>query len=366
LVRLVRYDLMILWKSGRAAFSTRGDIVLLLLAMPIALVAALSGARQAAPALGALPLVAKLLLTAGIALGANVAVRRRLAHLREESVVARYALRRGPAIAHATFWNFVPFLAVAVGMLAAAREERLALTPLLLASYLAGVGLAALKGALRDRLAGWRNRRRAAARRARPVRFRGASREARARELIAARAGLFRLGLAANLLLFAALGALIGLGRLGGTRPPAPPVSAVLAGLLILLLLALLLRQHPPLLRYLLFLGTNAAVPAALIPTAMAGALVGGFLIAGGAAGAGPAAMLLWAAALLLLFALLALLRALHYATRSRQSAEIAIQLDLAALFIAGWVAPPLVPVALALRLFLLSRRVRDLRYAVP
>jgi hypothetical protein len=196
--------------------------------------------------------------------------------------------------------------------------------------------------------------------------FRGASRNARVRELIAARSGPFRMRMGRNLLLFAALGALIGLGRLWLTGPLGQPAVAAMAGMLILALLALLLRQHPPLLRYLLFLGGDPAVPAALIPAAMAGALIAGFLIAGGAAGAGPAAMLAGAAALLLLFTLLALLRALHYATRTRHAAEIAIQIDLAVLFVVGWAVPPLAAAALALRLWLLWRGARALRYAMP
>jgi hypothetical protein len=359
---LVRYDLMILWRSGRAAFSTKSDILLLLLGVPAGLLAAQAGVQRAAPAVGALPLGVKLLLAAGVAFAVNIAVGRRLAHLREESVIARQALRAGPALLHAFCWNIAPFTAVTAALLLAPRDGQLLLGPLLLGSYLGGVALAAAQAAIRARLVRWRNRSLAAAGGGRRLCFRGASRGARIRELIAARCG-FPMRFAASLLLFAGLGAAIGFGGLGLAGPLAQPVAAVLAGLLILVLLALLLRQHPPLLRYLLYLGSDPAGPAVLIPAAMAGALVGGFLLAGGAAGAGVAMAIGGAAALLLLFILLALLRTLHYATRSRQAAEIAIQLDLVALFIVGWAAPPLAAAALPVRLGLLWRRARRLRY---
>jgi hypothetical protein len=119
------YDLVILWRSGRAAFAGKRDMLLLALGAPLAMLLAIRGMNHAAAAMAALPLAASLLFPAAAGIVVQTGVARRLRHLREESVVARHALRRGPAQCHGIFWNLAPLgLAVALALLSAPGDLR--------------------------------------------------------------------------------------------------------------------------------------------------------------------------------------------------------------------------------------------------
>jgi hypothetical protein len=362
---LLAYDLKILRKGARAAFSKKRDLLLLACAGPIVLLLAAQGASNAVMTLRDVSEPLKMLIVAATAAFVDLAVARRIGHLEAESVVARLALRTGPRLLHRLFWNAVPLMAsvsiMAVGS-ASPSPWPLRLAALILA-YAAGCGAgAAMRLGLR-RIRRWRERRYAAAAAVRPRRLPGEERRQRIVSLMASRSGLAGPSIAANAALFAGIGALILLlYRLsqGIVAKPGPEVIAALAAAIAF---GLLLRQHPPLLRYLLYLGIHPVRPA-LVPVTSACALVAALVL--GASVSDPAQAPIFAAAgtaAILLFAILAAFRALHYATRSKQAADLAMQVDAVVILLAGFVAPPLGAGVLIARLVLLHRRVRSSRY---
>lgn len=363
--RLLAYDLLIVWKGARAAFSKKRDILLLLLAVPIVSLVAAEGASNAAATVRDLAEPAKMLLVAVTAVFVNLAAERRLTHLEAESIVARFALRRGPRLLHRLFWNALPLVAsVSIMAAGSASAESLPVrAAALIVAYAAGAGAGALVRRARLHLVRWLSRRRAASGALRSLRLPGEERRQRIAALVAARTGLAGPSIAANAAAFAAIGACIALiYRLSaGTLPrPGPEVLTAVAAAVAF---GLLLRQHPPLLRYLLYLGIEPVRPA-LVPAASACSLAAGFVL-GAAAMNLPEALgfAALAAAALLFFLFLLLLRALHYATRSRQAAELAMQIDAVAILLAGFIAPPLALVVLGGRFFMLHRRARSLRF---
>ena len=359
--RLIRYDLLILWRSGRAAFAAKRDMLLLALAVPLALFLVVRGMNQVAAAMVHMPLPARLLLPAAVGIAVNSAVARRLRQLREESVVARHALRTAPAWGYAAFSNMVPIAAVeAIALLVAPGDVGQA--ALFGLCYLAGAGIAQAQAALLTRLRQWRDR--AGGERGEiSAQLSGNTRWKRVAQLLTARAGLLGPSLPRNLLLLAVLGLGIGAAHRLLSELMTAPAAAVLAGAVTLLTLGLLLRLHPPLLRYLVCLGLKPAAPAILIPTAMAAALLAGLLCIGLAGYPDRWAMLGAAAVLLLGFAVVAAVGTLHYATKPRHRAEIALQVDLVAALLIGFLALPLLLPAVAVHLWLLARRARAMRY---
>jgi hypothetical protein len=182
-------------------------------------------------------------------------------------------------------------------------------------------------------------------------------------QLLTSRIGLAGGSLRRNLLLLAILGVVIGAAYRVLGEQMSGPAPAFLAAAATLLLLAFLLRLHPPLLRYLLYLGFKPETRPVLIPVALAAALLSG-LLAVLAVGDPQGWALLGAAALVLLaFAVLAALRALHFATRTRQAAEFALQIDFVAAFLIGMLAFPLLLPAVAARLWLLVRKARAMQH---
>ena len=359
--RLIRYDLLILWRSGRAAFAGKRDMLLLALAVPLTVLLAARGMNEMAAAMVHLPLPARLLLPAAAGIAVNLAVARRLRQLREESVVARHALRPAPAWCHAAFCNLVPIAAVeAIALLSAPGDAGQAASFGL--CYLAGAGIAQAQTQLLARLRQWSDRAREG-RSERSVELSGATRWERVAQLLTARAGLLGPSLRRNLLLLAVLGLGIGAAHRGLTEHMAAQAAAVVAGMVTLLLLGLLLRARPALLRYLVYMGLNPAAPAILIPTAMAAALLAGLLCIGLVDDPDPWGPLSGAAVVLLGFVVIAAVRALHYATKPRQRAEIALQVDLVAALLVGSLAFPLLLPAVAAHLWLLAGRVRAMRH---
>jgi hypothetical protein len=358
---LVGYDLLILWKGGRAAFGGLRDRILLLAAAPLLLLMAVQAAENASETTGNLTAPARMLIALLAAFGANLIIGRRLAHLREESVVSAAALHRHAAVVYAAFWNVLPFaLAIAVLL---GKAGTLTLAAPLLLSYGIGVALAFAarhsRAALRDRLQRWRAAKGGLAR----LRLSAPSRRGRISDLLASRAGIPRLTLATNLLAFAVLGAV---GATGYSLLVARGGGPAFAAFALLLVFVLLLREQAMVLRYLLFLGVGPAGPM-LVPIALAASFAVGCVAAAAVAGTGRIGELAAAAAAaLLLFAAAALLRGLHYATKPRRAADLAIQIDMAAFLVAGIVVPWLAPPLLAGRLFLLHRHAQALRHIMP
>jgi hypothetical protein len=255
--------------------------------------------------------------------------------------------------------------------LAGALALLLAAVPTLASALLAaaahgfGAGAAAVARPIASALLRSFQRRRTRRGRIRPLPLGQEARRRRIAALVAARAGFPGLSLRANLLALAALGALVAAaaGLLALFAAPAAPAAALLFAASIAF--ALLLRQHAALLRYLLFLGIAPVWPA-MVLLALAGALVGGFAATAAAAGGGPAALAAGAAIALASFAVLALIRAFHFATRPRRTAELAIQVDLVALVVASVLTPMLAPALLVLRLFALHRRAAAMKHLAP
>lgn len=359
---LIHYDLTILRRSAAAAFARKRDILLLILVIPVGLMLVIARMSDGAALLIALPNPLKLGLAILLALALNIAVGRRLAHLREDSLVARRALQPRQAVAHAAFWNVLPAASLLLLLIGATDPASLAVA--LSLAYLTGVALAAAcesgQALLRSHRARPRKDRRG--RRA----PQGATRRGRIVALLAGRAGLFGPRFAANLLGFLAIGAMLGAAQSLLALIVSTPAAWSMAGLPLLVLLLALLRTQPASLRFLLALGSNPLLPG-LVATALAVSLVGGFLAAALLTNAAPALTLLaGGAVVLLLFAALSLLSSLHFATKRRHDAEMAMQVDLVAAAIVGFIALPLAPLFLATRLWLLARRADTMRHLLP
>jgi hypothetical protein len=365
---LVRYDLLILWKGARAAFSGTRDRLLLLLAVPLLGAMAVQGAAGVSAALGEAPASVQWLLAILAGFAPNLIIGRRLDHLREHSVVAAAALRRDAGAVYALFWNVPPF-ALAMAFLvggAGSVPDAAGLAPPLLLAYGGGI-VAALLSRRAGEALGREVRRRQLERGAgRRMRLSAASRRRRIADLAAGRTGLPRLALAANLLAFAALGAL-GAGGYALLRVHAAPgwAAGIAAGALVIAV-TLLMRQQAALLRYLLFVG-DGPERTALVPAALAAAMACGAVAAAALTGAGDLSEVAAVSALgVILLAAFLLLRGLHHAARPRRAADFAIQIDAVALVAAGIAVPWLAAPLLAGRLFLLHRRARALRHVAP
>jgi hypothetical protein len=350
---LVAYDLKLLGKAIRAALSRKHDLLFVLLAAPILLLWAVHGAGELDP-----PPLARALLAALAAFGANLVIRDRCDRLKEHSIVARHALQRGEALRYVLCWNLIAAVA-SVGLVATPAPDSLGR---LLIAYSAGTGGAFLYRPAQRRLSRWLARRRDAAAAVRNSGPAGATRRRRIAALVAGRSGFRKASLIANILLFAAVGAAIALLYLGLRGRFAPPGAVIAAAVPALAVFAVLQRQHAALLRYLLFLGVTPTGPA-VVPVAMAAASVAGALVVGIAVGGEPWGLLLGGGAAILLFGAVALPRAHHYATRSRQVAEIWVQIDLLAFVVVAFSLPPLAPFVIAARLLFLGRRADAMRY---
>jgi hypothetical protein len=357
---LVAYDLLILRRGAEAAFSRLRDRLLLALAVPLGLLL-LGRAVESVPA--EMPLVVKAALVVLSGFAVAYAVAARLVHLRAHTMMARHALSGPPAAFHAAFWSAPPLLA---GLAIFSTGRELALKPgALIAAYAAGAAAALLWCTLSRQLRHWAARRRGGAAPGRVPDLQLGTRRQRIARLLIAQGGLRQMPIAANLAFFAVAGALLGL--LIAVRDWGPPALALLlAGLAAILLVGHAMRQHPPLLRYLLFLGIMPAGPA-LAPLLPVAALLVGFVAAAASLDAIPLASLGGGGVAILLFlAFAALLRAHHYATKPPHKAAIVFQFDFAMLAAAAFIAPPLAPFLLAVRLWMLHRAAAALLHGAP
>lgn len=357
---LVAYDLLILRRGAEAAFSRKRDRLLLALTVPLGL---LFIGRAAGPVAAELPLVLKAVLVGLSGFAVAYAVAGRLGHLRAHTMVALHALQARPAAFYAAFWSAPPLLA-GLAIFTTARELPFELGALLAAS--AAGAAAALGGrGLWRQLRRWAARRRVSDAVVRVPDLQLGTRRQRIVRLLIARAGLRQVPIAANLALFTGVGVLLGL--LVPLHDFGPfTFASLLTGVAAILLAGLAMRQHPPLLRYLLFLGIMPTGPALVPLLPVAALLVGSFA----AAVSVDVIPLPWlgggAASVLVLLALAALLRGYHYAVKSRRAAEFVIQIDFAVLAAAAFIAPPLAPFLLAVRLWKLRRAAGALLHSAP
>jgi hypothetical protein len=348
---LVAYDLLILRRGAQRAFSRRRDMLLLALAVPVAMLFAWAAAGGIADKAAELPLAVKAWLAGAIGFAVAQALAARLGHLRADSIMARHALQGGSALVHTAFWGAPPLLA-ALALFARGAEPALEIGALL-AAFAAGAAAALSARAVGRKLG---DRRTGSGAHAAVPGLEAGTRRQRIVRLLTARSGFRRAPLALNLALFAACGAMLGL---------LVPLRPLFAGLGALLLAGWAMRQHPPLLRYLLFLGI---LPdgAALVPLLPVAALAAGFAAVAASLGAAPLAWLAGgAAAFLLLLACIALLRGYHQALKSSQAAGLALQIDLVGIALAAWMVPPLAPALLAARLWMLRRAAAAMRYSL-
>jgi hypothetical protein len=265
---------------------------------------------------------------------------------------------------HALLWNLLALCAVVALILLS--STRLRDAALMAVSYLAGIVAAVAATAAQERLRNWWAR----WRRARPDsssrEFGGRTLGERIVQLLMARSGLGSSSVVTNLLLAAGIGLLSGAGHTWLASQWEGPAANVLAAVITLAVLLFLLRSRPALLRYLLFHGTAPLLPALVAP-ALGAALIAGLMVGMMISPpAPPIAIAAGAVTLLILFFAASLLRTLHYSTKSRAAAEIAIQIDLLAAALAGFLALPLAAVVLGARLWLLTRRAQELRYMLP
>ena len=362
---LVRYDLTIARRAASAAFATTRDRLMLLAMTAIGLLALVHGAANARATLAAMPLAAKAVLTAGLSLSANLLIGRRLAHLAEHSLMARDALHPDRSRRYRLAWNLPPLaLLLAIVMASRSGESIAAGLGTLLLAYALGALLAGFARHHDRKLRLWPTLRRGEPGCGRPRPPAGATRRQRLKALIDRRTALATLSRSANLAAFAGAGLSIALAFCWLDGLLAAPIAIAIPGLAILILIGLLLRQHPPLLRYLLAIGIAPAGPA-LVPALPAAGLVAGLAAGAIAGGLSPRPTLLAAAATFLLLAVIALARALHYATRRRQAAEFALQVDVAATALLALLAAPLALLFVAARLAALQRLAQASRFLV-
>ena len=361
-IALVVYDLLILKRGAEMAFSRRRDMLLLALVVTVGILCVWNAAGALADKTAQVSLGLEAVLVGLVGGIVAQAVAARLGHLREHTVMARYALKRRAAGIHAGFWGLPPLLA-ALAVFVAGPAPALE-AGILLVSYAAGAAVMLALRALPRRLRRSADRRRGNAAGAVVRDLQEGSRRRRMIRLMIARAGLRQVPAAANIMFFAGAGVILGL--LVPLRRSGPLAFALLfAAFASALLVGRAMRQHPPLLRYLLFLGIMPT-GAALVPLLPVTVLVVGFVTAAALLHALPVASLVGGAAAFLAFlACLALLRAYHGAAKSPQAAEFALQIDLAMIAATALVATPLAPVLLAARLWTLHRAAAALRHSL-
>ncbi|HEX9954480.1 MAG TPA: hypothetical protein VGB48_04590 [Allosphingosinicella sp.] len=359
---LIAYDLLILRRGAGKAFSRRRDKLLLALAVPVGLLCVWSAADGIAAKAAEVSLAPKAALIGLAGCIVAQAVAARLDHLRAHTMMARHALKGRTAVIHAGFWSAPPLLA-ALSILVRGPRPVLA-SAAAIASYVAGASAAFGLCALRRQLLHSSRLRKCKDARANVPELQEGTRRQKVVRLLIARSGLSRVPVAGNLALFAASGTILGL--LVPLRQSAASASALLfAAFASLLLVGLAMRQHAGLVRYLLFLGIMPTGPA-LVPLIPVAVLVIGFVTAVASLDAVPAPWLIGGGAGFLLFlACVALLRAYHYAAKSRHAAEFAVQIDLGLIAAAVIFATPVAPVLFAARLWTLRRAAAALRYTL-
>ncbi len=361
----ISYDCRIVLKSIQATFSRKRDLILLLFGFPILILIAIESNVRIVEFLKATHIVFKISLLVSTACFLGFVIHRRLEFLREQSVVARFALKFSSSCLYVAFWNALPFMLSLSTMVRTAGQDAQAWWILLMTvlSWVFGGGLGVLLWFLVHHLGSWLARRGRADRGDPQRELPGQHRRQRVVSLIASRTGLLPRSLRANTLACA----MIGLGLAIFFTLLRPTVDRFAAELIVSIimtgLVALLLRQSPQILRYLLYLGVGPVGPA-LVPLAPALSLIGTFAVVTVALGTVaflPAAFI--AGGVLLLLVVIALFRALHFALKPRHAAEIAMQIDLVTIVVAGYFFPPLAPAIIVWRLTVLYRRARDKRY---
>ena len=354
---LLRHELHIVRNKARAAFARKRDWVPLLIGAPLLIAALAQGLRGASSGgpLG-IRLVFALIAIAGFA--GHTAILRRLDHLRTESVMAKAALQPRVSLVYAGVFHSPLAVAGASSAALAAPDGQLPTAILIACLAYGGAVVSATLAHRLGRLASASSRRLGGRAARLSPRLSGlGSQRARVAELLVRRVGVGRLSVRGNCAAFLAWGGGAGFLHLLLKSMAPGQAAEVVSGAILLLAHAMLGRQHPPLWRYLLALGVRPAA-LALLPALPASSLLAGFIAVLAAAGAVPlGALTAGGAIILLLFAFLCLMRTLHYATKSRAHADLAFQVDLVAMAVAGFLTFLLVPAVAAARLWQLRQQ---------
>ena len=358
---LLRYDLRIIVNSARAAFSRKRDLILLVLGLPAMLLVLVRTVQEGAGGLFAAR--ATIAVAGSLGFVVQMAVQRRLAHLRQDSVMAKAALQARLAFGYALFWHLPAAVLSMAGGAALSGGAAGALWALI--AYGAGIVGAVAAGMARRLLPSIIATLPSGTPRA-GKEWPDAGRGRRIARLLAGRAGSPQLGLAGNAALFGALGSGLGLVFWAMSAAGAGQGAIILSALLMVVLIGLLARQHAPLWRFILFLGARPA-GGSLVPVVMVAALVAGFCISVAATGTLPLAPVAGGGTILiLLFASVAVLRALHYATKPRALADFAFQIDLLVIAVCGLLFWPLAPIVGVVRLVQLRESAEARRWLLP
>ena len=347
---LLRYDFAIIRNNARSAFTRKRDWLPFLVGLPILAAIMVQTSRDGSLGRASLPLLVVLGGAGVIALAVGSAIGRRLDHLKQDSMVAPAALERRGQVEYYLFWH-LPALALA-GTAGAVFGA-----PLMLVGAAYGAGAVLPLVANPRRLAAGAVDLRAV--RATPMTAEAKSWRGRIAQLLVRRSGFAGLSVPLNLLLLAGAGMVAALPYLVSRTTDGLAATAAA----VLVLLAWLSRQHPPLWRYLLAVG-QGPLPLALVPAGLAAVALVPVLILLGLAGAGSwGALAATCGGALILFAFVTAIRAYHYAIRPRGLADLAFQLDLVALALTGLLTWGLAPVLAAVRMVMLHRRARSMRY---
>lgn len=290
-------------------------------------------------------------------------VLQRLRWLREESVVASDALRTDAALCYQAGLH-LPLAVALLGIAAAAPglsiEARLAV-PI---GYALGGGLVwvALRIAEPVCLPAWTPSLMIGT----PRPLASAQRRRRLASLFAAIGGVRSASFPANLAIcFAAGLAISAIHALLRHAEIATDVALAMQGAILFITLVLLSRQQASLLRYLTVVGVGPwhapAVATLLAGSLMAGMVMGALAMTRDVTGA----VAILGAAGWLGFAVIATLRALHAASKSRGAANLAVQVDLVAIAILGILAFPAAIALTFIRVVMLHRRALADRWRV-
>ena len=362
---VISYDCRILLKSIQAAFSRKRDLILLIVGFPILVLVSVESDFRVIEFLKATHILLKIAFLVFTACFLGFVIQRRLEFLREQSVVARSALEFRSACLYVAFWNAVPFTLALSTMVRSAGRDTPVWWVLLISvlPWVAGGGMGVLVWSLLNHFGSWMAQRGRTDREPPRRELPGLHRRQRVVSLMASRTGLLPRSRGINTLACAIIGVGLAIGLTVLKSALDRFAAELIVAVIMTGLVALLLRQSPQILRYLLYLGVGPVGPA-LVPLAPAAALIGTFAAATAALGTvafRPVALV--AGGALLLFVVIALFRALHFALRPRQAAEIAMQVDLVTIVVAGYFFPPLALAILVWRGAILYRQTRVKRY---
>ncbi len=350
--RLLRHDLAILVSSFKAAFSTLRDRMLLLAASALVVVGGTQLLDVVHERVANLALYALAATAALVGALVQARVESRLSFLSAESVLAADALTPLQRAGYAALWHTATMTLLCVTALGLAWRS----VATLLLAYALGVGLAWAAALLRG----------SARISPRPLRRAPSTRAAALTsgkhplaQIVAAKQSFLGASLPAGLAAVSAAAALSVL-MVAAAAAAGPESSALaVAAMLALAGLGLFSRVDPALVRFAAFAGVGAGRTVAShlpLTTAYSAAFALLALLLGRSLGSSVATIVLFLGAGA---AGIVCLRILHYRLRPKRAADLAVQIEIAALAMLAFVFLPLAVLAGSLRLLLLTRSSR-------